>query len=160
MIMCLSLAGCKTLGGMTYDTSTSNTATDQSQAQNRIDPSMAISATGDSSSYKGSVHDETSTSTDNNNDAASSTGSKNVLGSLDDKSTNINKTQSSTKNATDDDHYTATSMVINTAESILDKVMRIIDNNVYAIMIMLSFWLGGFVSERRRDKYRAKYEKN
>ncbi|QEO57576.1 hypothetical protein [Francisella marina] len=79
-----------------------NSATDQSTSQMRVDPSLAISANGNSSSYKGSVHEETSTNTDNNND--NSTGSKNVFGILKDKSVNTNNSTTETKNGTQEYH--------------------------------------------------------
>jgi len=146
IVAILLLDSCEALSGKIPNglLSKTNSASDNSQAQNRVDPSLAISGTGDSYSSKGSVHDETSTSTDNNNDNETGNGAKSLIGA-DDNSINNNESNSLTRNSSDNNSYHGS--VINNNDSTFW---------FYLCLILIITNIVGWVLPTPQDMFRSK----
>ncbi|WP_044247369.1 hypothetical protein [Francisella hispaniensis] len=159
VVLCTLLMSCEAVKGLapSWGSSETNSATSNDSAQLQVKPNMALSATGDSKSNQGSVDKSTTSKVDTNNDAQSSTGSKNVLGKLEDKSVNSNQSSTTTKNSTDDDHYIAHGVqTINDSELqkyiigllVMTLIASLVINLILAILILFAYILG----KRQRSK--------
>lgn len=164
VILGFVLSSCETVKGLapSWGSSETNSATSNDSAQAQFKPNMAVSATGDSKSNQGTVDKSTTSKVDTNNDAQSSTGSKNVLGKLEDNSSNSNQSETTTKTGTDDDNYSLIHGVQNINDSELQKyiigllvivlVGSLITNLILAILLALGVLFAYILGKRQRSK--------
>ncbi|WP_265658569.1 hypothetical protein [Francisella philomiragia] len=168
VILVFSLSSCEAVKGALPSWGETNSATSNDSAQVQVKPNMALSATGDSKSNQGSVDKSTTSKVDTNNDADSSTGSKNVLGNLEDKSVNSNQSKTTTKIGTDDDSYSLLHGVQNINDTELQKynigllvivlVGSLITNLILAILLAVGVLFAYILGKRQRSKRELKLD--
>ena len=161
IIMCVSLNGCFLTGaGETiFDVGDKQSSSSESRnlgngAGRDIGAKVALNAGDDkSNTYKDSNIKSDDKNTDNNIKSSLDKTNFSIGGNHKDYSQNEQNTKTDTRSKSDDTSYDSENMIVNMGERISNQVIRIIESNLNAIIVVISFMLGGYISLKRRDKY-------